>query len=654
MGGEGDVADGEDGRATPDRDRGLTPTPDQVAASEAAAAARRNGSSTTVTNGLGLPALPTSTSSTSGNVARTALVAASGGFGFTEPTSKMLAFVAMFEKNMGMPAFSPLLTAALLARGLGTTMQLSNLTMMKRLQTACVTDWSLTAGQMLAETAGDVILATREEFALEYGPGGLHHVPNLSGLSTGMGAGAGGGSSSSSSSSGGVPPGTLVMSPGLPLVGVTTSGEKYRNTMTTTRDRDGNMFLSHKGTDAPGYVVKWQHLLRALLKLRRNLVLGPDTDLTAQGYFEKLNRIYDMVGTMGRTVEDGWETVPGLRDIYLLRVFTDPGKFERFLEFKLRAKAPYLLSLNDFLPESSSLKLDRKESNTNDMTLLKVALDNLAQVFSVVLGEPVESYLLGLKPAFDMINSLFHKSIATSWTCYMISFGLEIVFLDFKEGVPLPTEPADKYTRPGAFSDALKVEMLVAAKCMPTGDVVSSKVQTFLDRTHAEIAWVDPGKAGSKEKTSSGSGSEGKVGSDERVQPLTKTQKRNERKRRRLEEEQTKGKGEHTSGSSSSGQGAGGGKGSSSGTRSRYEPAPLCVGHILGLLGVRNEKGYVIACDNTKRTGSSCDVGYHPPSLKMVSAGDAKDILKEKCWGSILDDALKAHSEVGKAKGFSK
>ena len=63
--------------------------------------------------------------------------------------------------------------------------------------------------------------------------------------------------------------------------------------------------------------------------------------------------------------------------------------------------------------------------------------------------------------------------------------------------------------------------------------MVSSKVQTFLDRTHAEIAWVDPGKAGSKEKTSSGSGSEGKVGSDERVQPLTKTQKRDERGRRR-------------------------------------------------------------------------------------------------------------------------
>ena len=609
----------------------------------------------TGSGGGGIPEqhVPLTGNTSSNALSRSILVAASGGFGFTEPTSKMKLFVEMFDKNMGQPAFAPLLTAALLARGLGTAMMLSNVTMMSRLRTACVAEWSATAaGPMLAETAGEVIMATREEFAQEHGPGGLYHEPNPRGTGTAMGAAT---STSSSISTGGRGTvGSHLMGAGSPI----TTGETFKNTMTMTRDKDGRMFPSHNGKEAPGFVIKWQHLFRVLLPSRVTLMLGPDTDLTSESYLDKIRTIYDMVTVMRRTVEEGWSTIPGLRHVNLLRVFTEPEKFGRFLEFKFRAKTPYLLSLNDFLPVSSTLEISRKESNSNDMTLLRVALDNLSQVLSVVLGEPVASYQLGLKPAIDMVNDFSAQSVPTSWVCYMISFGLQIVFYDFKEGVPLPAEP-NKYTKKGAFVEAMRVEMQVASDNMPKGDAMSSQVQAFLDRTHGDILWVDPkkagGKEGNKEKNPRSSESEGKEGYD-KPQPLTATAKRN--LRRRLNEKMHKA-GVHTDGSSSSGkgvgstgQGSGGGKGSSH-SAGKYGPAPLCVGHLLGLLGIRGDHGYVIKCEDAKRAGTSCGVGYHPPNLKVIDADEAKKRLEKECWGVILTDALKAHAEVLKAKGFN-
>lgn len=600
-------------------------------------------------NGVGI-----GVNSNSSSVNRSILVATSGGFGFTEPTSKMKLFVEMFEKNMEQPAFSPLLTAALLKRGLGTQTSLSNMTIINRLRLACVTEWTVTAGLELAETAGEMIMATREEFSREHGPGGLYHVPNLGGLGAVIGAAA---STSSNSSAGrgstGAHP-TIVGSPG--ATG-STSGETYKNTMTLTRDKDGRLFHSHNGKEAPGFVIKWQHLFRVLLPARVTLMLGPDTDLTSESYLDKVRTIYDMVTVMKRSVEDGWSTIPGLRHVNLLRVLVDPEKFSRFLEFKFRAKEPYLLSLNDFLPESSTLEISRKESNSNDMTLLKVALDNLSQVLSVVLGEPVERYQLGLKPAVDMVNDFSAQPVPTSWVCYMISFGLQIVFYDFKEGVPLPAEP-DKYMKRDAFVSALSSEMTIASGCMPKGDAISSQVQTFLDKTHSEIKYVAPGKVGGrardkeegKGRNPNNSGSDEKEDSDVKDGTLTATQRRN--KRRKLQAKMLAA-GRHTDGASSSGQGTGGGKGAAS-KPDKYGPSPMCMAHLLHLLGVRNDKGYIIECKNGQRVGSSCKFGYHPLSLKMVIAEDAKKAIENSdCWGTVLSDALKAHTDTVKGKGFS-
>ena len=607
-----------------------------------------------------------STSGTNGNVPSSIItIAAAGGFGFKEPTTKMLLFISMFESNTGIPAFSPLLQAALLKRGLGTAMMLSNMTMMTKLRAACVAEWSATAGPELAETAGDAIMVTREQFAQEHGPGGLYHVPNPLGSGTGIGAAASG--SSSSGTAGGLIGATHSIGTGSPLVTGATSGERYKNTMTMTRDKDGNMFHSHRGNEAPLFVIKWQHLLRVLLPSRVTLMLGPDTDLTSESYLEKIKTIYDMVMHMKRSVDKCWTTIPGLRHVNLLRVFIDPEKFGRFLEFQFRAKTPYLLSLNDFLPESSTLELSRRESNSNDMTLLRVALDNLSQVLSVVLGEPVDSYQHGLKPAIDMINDMSVQSVPTSWTCYMISFGLQIVFTDFKEGVPLPSE-LDKYTKSGAFVRALRVEMQVASDNMPKGDAMSSQVQAFLDRTHAEIVWVAPKKEGGKEgnREKSPRSDVFEYPNDGSGKPMTATMKRN--LRRRLNEKM-KAAGLHTDGSSGLDKDAGGaghsssdrkgsGRGSKGGRGSgpvvgQYGPAPLCIGHLLHLLGVRGDHGYVIECKDSKGKETSCHKGYHPLNLKMVVADEAKKILEKESWGHILTDALKAHAEVVKSKGFS-
>jgi hypothetical protein len=100
-----------------------------------------------------------------------------------------------------------------------------------------------------------------------------------------------------------------------------------------------------------------------------------------------------------RVVDVAWSTVSQRRSVRQLRVFLDLKKFGRLLEFDFLAYQPYRLSLGDFLPESSLLRVEKKVADPDDLTLTRTALENMARVFSVVLGEKEDEYLACLKPA---------------------------------------------------------------------------------------------------------------------------------------------------------------------------------------------------------------------------------------------------------------
>ena len=93
MGGEGEVADGLDGRATPVEDRDHTPNPNQVAL------ARTSSSSSTTNNNSSTLVVPTPVP-----------------IGLTGATTKTKLFVAMFESVVGTDIYSTELEKVLVKR----------------------------------------------------------------------------------------------------------------------------------------------------------------------------------------------------------------------------------------------------------------------------------------------------------------------------------------------------------------------------------------------------------------------------------------------------------------------------------------------------------------------------------------------------------
>jgi hypothetical protein len=170
--------------------------------------------------------------------------------------------------------------------------------------------------------------------------------------------------------------------------------------------------------------------------------------------------------TEGRTFDPAFSTVEYRRDCRHLKVFADAKKFGRLLMFGWKARKPYLLSLNDFLPSSSLLRVGKKVPDTDDLSLIRAALGNLARVPSVILGEPRKDYNDSLRPAVDMLEVMTIQTVPTSYIGYQINIGLEIVMRKMRKGTPPPGEP-DMYQKGGAFRGFVEEEMTIVAKRMP-------------------------------------------------------------------------------------------------------------------------------------------------------------------------------------------
>jgi hypothetical protein len=216
------------------------------------------------------------------------------------------------------------------------------------------------------------------------------------------------------------------------VITVPVSVERGRTTSSQTRERDNEIFWSNTPTEAGAFVIDHQHLLRTVLRVRVPIVLGPDTDFTVKGYYEFLEDVSTQM-TEGRSFDPAFSTVEYRRDCRYLRVFTDIDKFGRLLMFGWKARKPYLMSLNDFLPPSSVLRVDKKVPDTDDLGLIRLALGNLARVLSVILGESLIEFNDCLKPAVDMLEVRTIQTVPTSYICYQISMGLEIVMKKMKK-----------------------------------------------------------------------------------------------------------------------------------------------------------------------------------------------------------------------------
>ena len=562
MGGSGEVADGLDGRDTPTEVRGQTPTPSQVAAAAAA----------------------NSSSSSSTNNSLSPLVVPIPVLGLTGTTTKLRLFVEMFESVVGTDTYSKELEEVLVKKKLISQHMLMQVKTMEKVGTACTAAWISRFDADEADTACDAIEVTRSMFKDAHGIGGRYYVVDpLLGLGGGPPLVPGAMFSSISGGAGGTgigtgAPGGFVVPSGLPSP---PPGEKFRNTSSLTRDKDGLLYNCNKPADAPLFVINHQHLFRALTAERIPLVLGPDADLTPQGYYDLLESVSTLI-TGNREFDPAFSTVVLRRDIRQIRVMTDMVKFERILMFQWVARKPYLLNLNDFLPETARLRVEDISPNVDDLHLIEWALRNLARVFSVLLGEPLNDYFKSLKPVIDMLGLVQMQTVPTSWICYQISMGLEIVMTKMRKGIPPPSEP-DKYRKVGAFRGLLEAEMVVVVNCMPSGDNMSVSMDTFISVTHKDIEYVKPGtggKGGNSDQTKSVEKRTAPTDGSEQTSK-SKTQRRNERKRLN--------KGDKDGG----GQGAGGP------SLAKYGPSTaLCPAHMLELLQVKGRSGYVIYCES--------------------------------------------------------
>jgi hypothetical protein len=295
------------------------------------------------------------------------------------PSAKLKLFVEMFKTIFGDETYASDLEEVLMKKKLLSQHMLVQERTILRVQAACKVVWEAKYDADSAETATDAIEATRERFQKAHDHGGPYYtaIPSLGITSVGMGA-VGGSTSSGTAMVIGAGTGTTVPTPMSGSIGKTTASQ--------TRDRDNEIFLSNKPADAGQFVIEHQHLLRTMLRVRVPIVLGPDTDFTVKGYYEFLEDVSTQM-TEGRSFDPAFSTVEYPRDCRYLRVFTDIDKFGRLLMFGWKARKPYLLSLNDFLPPSSVLRVEKKVPDTDDLGLIRLALGNLARVFSVILGE---------------------------------------------------------------------------------------------------------------------------------------------------------------------------------------------------------------------------------------------------------------------------
>ena len=270
------------------------------------------------------PVLPVVNASSSSSSTGTGV-----GVGFKEPTTMMLRFLQIFEDAVGEDnaGLRPALQTILLKRGLATKLMLSSLIAIERLTISLLTTWTLAFGADLAETGVDALTVTQEEFAQAHGPGGEHYEPPPRGIGSGLGAAPGGSSTSSSSLSEGLPLGTLPVALG---AASNPSGEKYRSTMTVTRDKDGINFYCNRGDIGAKFVSKWQHVRRVMTELRLPFVITADADLTTEWYLEKLIWISERFRE-NRKVDPGWSTVADFKSVEQLRVFSGHQQVRKVL-----------------------------------------------------------------------------------------------------------------------------------------------------------------------------------------------------------------------------------------------------------------------------------------------------------------------------------
>jgi hypothetical protein len=375
---------------------------------------------------------------------------------------------------------------------------------------------------------------------------------------------------------------------------------------------------------AAAYVIKYQHLWRAMLESRIPFVLGPDTDLTTEGYYERLQELSGLMFE-NRVVDAAWSTVSQRRSVRQLRVFLDLKKFGRLLEFDFLAYQPYRLSLGDFLPESSHLRVEKKEADPDDLTLIRTALENMARVFSVVLGEKEDEYRTCLKPVLDMLQLRAVLHIPTSFICFQISMGIAMVMKELRFTTAPVSEP-DKYRTPGVFRRLICEAMIDAAGRIPDTDFMTRSLNTFLTVTHDEIIWTEPKKVGGatgKDKGSGGSAGEKRSGTESGTQ-MTVSAKRRLRRDNAEKKEQ------------------GGGQGAA-------PQAGPCPGHVFSLLKIKDVNNRPLSCGYK---GQVCSRGRHPQDLKHMTYAEAKGVVDYHSAPAIMQAALSALGDVEKANGF--
>lgn len=424
---------------------------------------------------------------------------------------------------------------------------------------------------------------------------------------------------------------------------------EVRNTMRSMFDKDGVIFYTDCGEKVADFITKWQHLRRIWPKQRQMDLLGPDTTMGYDKFWDKLRYLAKQSKDLIKLHED-WATVEMLKYVETMPVFKDRSKFEVFLGFTIDSDKPYRLSIADFLLDGHTLDMSGTGKTPSGKAALVVALGQLATALSIVFGGEIKAYRDVFEPLSNLIGSMNLEYLPDSWICHRIHMWLETVMRSTRVDVPTTTEEGlidKKFTQPGYFLRALGEGITHLISKLPIRDQYAPYVTEYMDRDRLKIEWNAP-KAGGRPDVSS---------------PTPEGP--NALKNRNRKERRMRAAGAGAGGSSMEG-------GSTTGTPARDAkklksvgsitrdggmdvekqeeggPPHVCNIHLCHLLRVAQVVGGSQWCQCPSHGEPWCKAGRHPKSLRLIKAEDAKKALNTLAGESLKNRALKAHEEAFK------
>jgi hypothetical protein len=348
---------------------------------------------------------------------------------------------------------------------------------------------------------------------------------------------------------------------------------------------------------------------------RRTALLGREFTASTVDMAAKLVDLRSDMWDDRTALTSEWSSLSRMGMITHFPVWTQPAKFQLFMEQCMVKASPGQLSLADFVAEDVSYKYWLVTSSLQFRMECSRALDNVALVYEVVMG----STGLGDSMSFKILRRRLDEDglggLPDAFVFYSIHAGLSKIMTAFKEQPPKDDECL---IGPGAFARVCETNFSLALAIVTALDN-KERGREFGDVRYATVTWPKP------------NGGKGDLG---KQMPEDTVVKHDSPKRKRGPRSGSRGTAKAATpnptplspatavvqtAAQATAQAA-------RALRAAVTTTAPCIFHLLGLLGVDDNKtpGTKAACRHAPGT---CRSGTHPASLKAVTKAEALAVV---------------------------